>query len=699
MQYMNMIIYEYAALMKNTIIFVLLLLVSIKLSAEDYRINDDRTILGFYADYISAQHKTDFVNLPDCFCFPDNMTEAGGTGFALGMLYQYPLPYSLSLSWRLGYSQYSADFGRQTFDGRVQGQLIPGLSGESEMNANFGRVEFNSHLSYNPIGGLNILFGGGIGVAVFAEYNYSEKTTLNGEPYREKDSSGIMIAALAYPSLYGGVAYDIPVYSSGTKTLIVSPEIHYSVGANELFRGMFWKMNTLRAGIAIKYKIEKNKNLNEIKQIYNFDTLTVEREDVNSSYYVVGQPVVSSSERQIGSKLVTTQIFDRTDTLFIPAKIIADLVCDLAQIKLKSQLVTEAFPLLTNIFFDNHSSRLSDTYNILEPDESFIINDIEANSKILHANVLNIIGERMRQYPESKILISGYSDKTTENSDCRLATNRAQSVKKYLNKIWSIADDRLNINSRETGCAPLHSTQTTDERGFEENRRVEIKTLFKKLTLPVLKKNFNENHDMELMPLLIDISASRITDDCAAELLLIQGKRLLFRQNISTVEKIFSTKLSKSVADRIRPGSALNLILRLSDPEGRVSLDTAIIHVESTNSPREIERLSLILFKVGSSEIPAAGRKDTEIFLMKSGLSPKITIRGFTDILGSSESNKKLARARAANTAALIKEIKPDAEIISTEAPASEKFINGIYSFDSPAERFLSRTVQLEIAK
>ncbi|MCK5741140.1 MAG: hypothetical protein KAH48_02895, partial [Chlorobi bacterium] len=165
---------------KNILFFILLMFVSINLSAQDYRINDDRTILGFYADYVFADHKTDFVSLPDCYCFPDNFTKAGGSGFAFGLLYQYPLPYSLALSWRLGYSQYTADFGRQTFDGRVQGQLIPGLSSEAVMNADFGRVEFNSHLSYNPFGGFNILFGGGIGVTVYAEYDYSETSYLDG---------------------------------------------------------------------------------------------------------------------------------------------------------------------------------------------------------------------------------------------------------------------------------------------------------------------------------------------------------------------------------------------------------------------------------------------------------------------------------------------------------------------------------------
>jgi hypothetical protein len=413
----------------NILLIFFLILTSINLSAQDYRIDDDRTILGFYADYVFANHKTDFVSVPDCYCFPDNFTKADGSGFAFGLLYQYPLPYSLALSWRLGYSQYTADFGRQTFDGRVQGQLIPGLKSEAVMNADFGRVEFNSHLSYNPFGGFNILFGGGIGVSVYAEYDYSETTTLNGDQIRKTDSTGILTAAVAYPSVYGGIAYDIPVYWQTTRTWIVSPEIHYSIGANELFRGMTWQMNTLRAGIAVKNKIEKNKPQNEIKQVYNFDTLTVEREDVKDSYIISGQPLISSNEQHIGTKILTTEIIDRTDTLFVPAKLIADFVCDIAQISIKSQVVTEAFPLLTNLFFNDHSSGLSSNYNIVSSDQSFSTSSIEANSKTLHSNVLNIIGERMLQYPDSKILISGYADLTTENGDCRLSANRAGRVK------------------------------------------------------------------------------------------------------------------------------------------------------------------------------------------------------------------------------------------------------------------------------
>ena len=76
----------------NILLVIFLILTSMNLSAQNYRINDDRTILGFYADYVFADHKTDFVSLTDCYCFPDNFTKAGGSGFAFGLLYQYPLP-------------------------------------------------------------------------------------------------------------------------------------------------------------------------------------------------------------------------------------------------------------------------------------------------------------------------------------------------------------------------------------------------------------------------------------------------------------------------------------------------------------------------------------------------------------------------------------------------------------------------------
>ncbi len=143
----------------------------------------------------------------------------------------------------------------------------------------------------------------------------------------------------------------------------------------------------------------------------------------------------------------------------------------------------EYHPLLPYIFFEENSSEIPSRYFRRTKAEitnnrkyEYIIN----NDKIeIYHDILNIIGERFHEYPNSTITLIGCNDGRKESIS--LSRERAQAVKQYLADVCQIPEDHIKIKSR---ALPENATQLATELGREENRRVEIETDEEKLLSP-----------------------------------------------------------------------------------------------------------------------------------------------------------------------------------------------------------------------
>jgi hypothetical protein len=123
------------------------------------------------------------------------------------------------------------------------------------------------------------------------------------------------------------------------------------------------------------------------------------------------------------------------------------------------------------------------------------------------------------------------------------------------------------------------------------------------------------------------------------------------------------------------------------------------IEVITDTNEIEIERLSLILFEVSSEILPELSKKELQSFIISKEQIENITVTGYSDILGTTEFNKSLSENRAKNTARFILSMKPGLEINNIKGVGTAHFPPGIKSFGTPAERFLSRTVFIEVLK
>ena len=136
----------------------------------------------------------------------------------------------------------------------------------------------------------------------------------------------------------------------------------------------------------------------------------------------------------------------------------------------------DASPMLGHIYFAEGESsipeqylRIEDAAQIAAFDESSFEDTLEK-----YYQFLNILGKRMTDNPEAAITLVGCNANTgVEKGNKALSTARAEAVRDYLQEVWSIDPQRLNIEARNLPAMP--STSRLDQ-GKADNRRVEVLT-------------------------------------------------------------------------------------------------------------------------------------------------------------------------------------------------------------------------------
>ncbi|MDQ1265321.1 MAG: OmpA-like protein, partial [Bacteroidota bacterium] len=513
-----------------------------------------------------------------------------------------------------------------------------------------------------------------------------------------------------------GAGYDLPLNSD--KSLILTPEINYNYTFTNFVSGISWKADHLRFGLAVRYlmklgKAPKVPEREEMKLIET-DTIIAESKDVTNQKYIQGIEIYKTDKvYNTEDKIITTKIYHRTDTLLMPEPAHTTLAFNVSgiypgkppaainEIDIKQQFVTQAFNMMPYIFFESKSSEIPDKYIRLRNTENFKADELNAKPMVFLTNLLNIIGERMNKIPSSKITIAGYADPTTEGGDCSLAKARAESVKNYLVNSWKISPDRLNIETGTQNCQPDFMTVTKNEYGYSENRRCEITANNPDVFAPITKVKYLETTDLlppeiELTPELS--SAKNIRN---WTLRLSQGYQTLYEVSGSGKPTAIRKAIDDDMIKNMVSGEQIKAKISINQDDGNTLEVVKELNVTKDTSDIEVQRLSLALFKVSGVELREIDKSAIRNFI--KGLKPtdSISVAGYTDFLGNTDNNLALSGRRAGAVCDFIgdflKSSSLKSNIIMCKGFGSTKKPPQISSQESPEERFLSRTVQIEI--
>ncbi len=452
----------------------------------------------------------------------------------------------------------------------------------------------------------------------------------------------------------------------------IAPELSYRYGLNSVLSDYDWKTNIIRAGLTAFWAIpvaEKTKKVEPEIEI----------------------PEPEEEEIIITQKPVEKKIVEPPKDL-IKSFSIGDL-------NLTETIVTQTYPLLLYLFFDEKSDELPAKYKSRLAANEFDEHNLPTNTLDIYYKVLDIIGKRMNNNHDAKITITGTSDgKELEDVTERLALaeRRANAVKNYLVNKWNITPDRIKIKTQDKPDLP---TSEAYAEGFEENRRVEISSDSPEILAPVIHSKFFEySTTQEILSANVELNDSNVTswtlsftDDNDNEIYKMTGSGAPQKQIPLQVNQILVEEAGKAIKSNYKIRTALTV----ENQNGKKDKKQDELNINLSKNQFEVGRLNLIVFDFDKYDISSLNKKLIVDFVKTSIKENSIVkIRGGTDRLGERDYNKKLSRDRANAVKNYLLKINPDINISEVEGTGDEHLQ---YDNNLPEGRFYCRTVMIEI--
>ena len=368
--------------------------------------------------------------------------------------------------------------------------------------------------------------------------------------------------------------------------------------------------------------------------------------------------------------------------------------------------IKETFPMRNYIFFDERNNDIPGRYVKLTPEDAGRFKeeqllmpepkDLTGRSKrqmTVYHNIINIIGDRMRNSPAYLLQLHGSSESGV--SDGRAL---AEAVKRYLVRVFGIAENRISTDGSEK--PPIPSAIPGGTRELEmvrpEDRRVEISGSSPELLEPV--RIVSIQTDPLDSDLLFNVpAAGELLSSWSVEVSEDDGPARRFGPFTSDRERIPGKMLlGEKLSGNYR-------IAMLGDSRaGNLVRKEETVRLTRSDQPEADYGLRFsILFEFDQSKTVATYERfltGTVAPLIPDGGS--VIIHGHTDMVGEESHNLGLSRDRALETMNILerelakshkKRVKFDTYGFGEDVRRAP-FDNAL-----PEERFYNRTVIIDI--
>jgi outer membrane protein OmpA-like peptidoglycan-associated protein len=367
--------------------------------------------------------------------------------------------------------------------------------------------------------------------------------------------------------------------------------------------------------------------------------------------------------------------------------------------------VKETFPVRNYIFFDQGSTELPQRYVQLTPGEAAGFKEehlLDLKERLtgrstrqlqVYYNTINVIGDRLRRYPQATIMLIGSSDRGAEEG-----RSMAESIKSYLTNVFGIAEQRITAVGRTRPEIP--SYQPGGTRDVElvkaEDRRVDITSGTIELLLPVQIISLQED-PLDADVVLTVPDAREHLASWSVEAIDQKGMSRNFGPFRENQERINGNAI---LGDASQGEYRLRLIAQAKDG-GTITKEEKIRLARAEGPEEQMGLRFSILFEFDQSKTVATYEKflrETVVPTISDGAA--VIIHGHTDIVGEEGHNLELSRNRATETMNVIqrelnrlgkRRVKFDTFGFG-EDPRRAPFENRL-----PEERFYNRTVIIDI--
>lgn len=645
-------------------------------------------------------HVANFETLPGVIGCCDGYNVGAGVGLNTGVYYAIPLGKTLELDLRANYMGLS---GLLT---KTEQRDVPVLDAtqdrtvnaniEHEIDAVINTIAFEPSLVFRLGSQLRLRGGLSAGYVMSTEFTQSEIITSPSNGVFEAEdgtrsraiyrATNNQVSATPLPAeeipeaptlnlgILFGASLDLPLNKS--RTLFLVPEARYTLGLTSFHSSETWLPSQLAGGIGIRYAPRTKRPPKK-----------------------VAPPPPPPPPPPLPPAPPEEPTLD--------ASIAAASVDEFGNEKPVSLLKVEEFyennthPLLNYVFFNENSAELPDRYNKMTEKEvqNFTWNQyFESKTLDVYYDVLNIIGKRMKFYPQAELTLIGCnSNKDEEKGNIDLSRARAQTVKDYIVNTWDINPERITVEARNLPSLPSNATT---EDGSQENRRVEIIPNFDRLFEPIITQNrFKETNPPNF----------RFKPEVRAEIgvqswevVAFQGDNVLKRfKGRGDVPAKIDWMLAAEEEQVNLPNLEQPLEYKLiaTDNDGKVweskpqqlpvemiSVETKIFEMEED---MEIDKLSMIGFGFNSDKLNETNQNIADKAKLRVRSNSELDITGHSDRMGNADRNLTLSKMRA--------------ESAATRMEVDKKYAKGVgendllYNNDLPEGRFYSRTVRIKI--
>lgn len=626
-----------------------------------------RPRIGGFAGINLNNHIASFSQLPDIpNCCP-SFESGNGIGFHLGGEFLLFVDELTDLQLKLGFIDLRGDLKKEEPIGPVLTPRgpEPGWS-EHVISSKISLFFLEPSTGYRLLGDkLRLSLGPRIGFLLSKSFEQKETlvrpedVSFTTGKVRNQFSGDIPKASSIYAGITAGISYDISI----GKNLFLTPEASYSLPITSVSSAVTWKQSALQFTANILYRIPKPPPPPEPPP----PPPPPPPPAIAVSLAVEG---VSADGKKSDDVRITVEEF----------------------------INNELFPFLPFIFFQQESNDLTLTrQRLLTPIETSRFNEKEVQTGALnvYGQMLNIVGARMRQYPNARITLTGCNNgMESEKNNLALSQKRAEAVRSYFVNVWGIKPNRIAIKSRNL---PEQTPSIDQSDGQEEARRVEITSDTYEITAPILRESIDKTISIPKVNFIPEVTAQAGLAEWTLDVRQ-QLKPLKHFEGNSAIAPSLEWNLS---IDEISGADApVDAKLAITDNVGQkrdasVSFPVQLLTVtkkrQELRGDTRIDRFSLILFDFGKATIEATNQKIVD--LIKAVITPtsSVTIRGYTDRIGDPEYNRALAQRRCDATrgalGASLKGLPVTLEAIG----------NNVLLFDNqlPEGRNFCRTVQV----
>jgi outer membrane protein OmpA-like peptidoglycan-associated protein len=662
---------------------------------------------GGYAIYLSSIAAPGVIPVTGTDCAPFTSGTGGGAIGAISADWRFDPHYSILFRAAFSPSNVTMDGQLAATTKDATGNIVPlQLHEQLTVKSNNFILDILPTIRMGQVRGMlgaTVLLNTGMNWGVVSTISTPANVTfINGSrtnqilPQSSVPNSNTLLFGLT-----AGAGLDLPLSSR----LSLSPEVAATYFLNSVKSDISWKQTSISFIASLRYHLGCNIPAKR-RHATKIDTLRIDQPNPNGPEFLRGSPYTITELTTGECQPDTLETLRRTDTLFkscLPLTANVQMyaideegrqsLSNLNQIHIEMEYVLDKIPLLPYIFFDSGSSRIPPRYlenNSGEPDRE------RSTSVDLNHQLFGILGARLQASRSAKIVIRGYVDSAELRSMQRLGTARAKAVGTYLAEHWNIPTNRIQIDSL-TDRLPPSPTISALSAGRAENRRVEILSSNGDILSP-------EDRDSILEPGVIDPSAVVVkTDGSSTEGLTrtisavqLQGK-VLFDSLQTTLPAPHVVQITPALAIAAENGDPLSASLSIRDSCNFTKSAIATAIVNKDTSKYSVHRFTLVNFRIGSAELSAQDTAKLHAFFSGLQAADLISIKGYTDYLGSSSENMQLSQQRADAIANYIQHSWHTGTIVSKYGVADREYVFGISSYDLPEERFLSRTVVIEV--